>query len=263
MISDAFLMAFYGNPAPAAIVTRHATVAKLQKELASRAAVLGNLADSYDALASLASYDASGSFNTALGGLVGSTNAYLKGAGLNTIPPNDSALIPLVGGLLASTIQQQMVRDASAKIRPRLADVIAAMEKYQSEFVNFRKAVVDQGGDAAIVLSGSGLFSAVPALNAIGSPYGYTAIGSADRILANPKFQQARLGLAAVQAAQAQQQVTLVATTFDQSLSLLRRLQAQHVALENSQPTDLAGIATELGALQATINQLQAALALK
>ena len=263
MVSDAFVVARYGDPIPTEIASRRDVIAKLQKELASRAAVLNNLAATEDAFANLASYDASGSYNTALTGLVGSTNAYLKGAGLSPSPANDSALIPLVGGLIASTLQKQMVRDASAKITPLLAQVIAAMEKYRSDFVGFRETIVNQESDAANVLSGAGLYSSIPILNSIGAPYGYTAIPSADKMLADRKYRPVRAGLAAVQAALAQQQVALVATSFDQSLSALRKLKTQHIALENDQPLDLAGLASDVSALQATINQLITALALK
>ena len=109
------------------------------------------------------------------------------------------------------------------------------------------------------------IFSAVPALNAIGAPYGYTAIANADRMLrlSAPKYRAARAGLAAVQAEQSNQQSALISNSFDRSLSVLRKLQAQHAALANDQPLDLAGLAADLTALQATINQLAAALALK
>jgi hypothetical protein len=263
MLSDAFLVPFYGNPISAAIAIRHDLIAKLPKELASRAALLSNLAATEDALASLASYDASGSYNTALNGFVSSANAYIKGAGLTPIPANDSAVIPLVGGLIASTVQKQMVRDASAKITPHLAQVITVMEKYQTDFESLRELIVSQGADTANVLYGTGLYSSIPLLNSIGAPYGYTALPSADKMLTDPKYRRVRAGLSVVQAELAKQRAALVVTAFDQSLTVLRRLKTQHIALENDQPLDLAALASDVTALQATINQLSAALALK
>ncbi len=263
MVSDAFLQGIYKDPVPAAIKKRHDDIAKIQKELANRAAVLSNLASAYDAMASLSVYDASGSYNTALTGLAGSVSTYLKGAGLPPLAANVSPLVSQVAGLIAGAIQKQMIRDASAGIMPKLAAVIAAMEKYQTAFVGFKEIVESQGGDAANVLYGSGLFSALPVLNAIGTPYGYTAIANADRMLATPKYRAFRAGLAAVQAEQSSQQSALISTAFDQSLSVLRKLQSQHAALANDQPIDLAGLATDLSALQTTINQLVTALALK
>jgi hypothetical protein len=261
--SDAFMAGYYGSSDPAAMAQRQTLISQINQELAARAAVLGDLADTYAALANLATYDASGSFSTAFTALAKSADAYsalTKGPQLSAA---DTSLVATTGGALVALAQKEQIRVASARIVPLLEQVVAAMEKYQPAFTGFRDVVISQESDAAVVLYGSGLFSAVPALNAIGAPYGYAATANADKQLADPKNRAARTGLAAVQAAQLRQQIALLGTAFDQSLDALKKLPAQHAALANGTPVDFTQLAADISALQVTVSQMTAAAAAK
>jgi hypothetical protein len=258
--SDSFLMAYYGGAAADQIKQRHKLVEIIQGELALRASVLDNLANAYTSLNNLASYDASGSFNTALAGLVTATNAYLQSANIPQLTSTASSLLPAAGGFLIGELQGHQIRDASKKILVPLEQVIAAMTKYEPEFIGFRQIVISQSGDAAQVIYDTGFYSVTPLLNSIGAPYGFTALPNADTKLAEPKNRNLRAGLNAAQTALVQGQAALVSTAFDQSLSAMRKLQSQHEALDKSAPLDLSQVLEVVGQLQATVARMTAAL---
>jgi hypothetical protein len=259
-LSDSILMGYYNGVAADQIKLRHKLVEAVQGELALRASVLDNLADAYTALDNLASYDASGSFNTAAGGLVTATNAYLKGANMAQLPSDASSLLPAAGGFLVGLFQGHQVRDASDKILVPLKQVIAAMEQYEREFVGFKQIIVSQSGDAAQVIYNTGLYSVAPLLNSIGAPYGLTALPNADAKLAEAKNKSMRAGLNAGQTTLVQAQTASVSTAFDQSLSAMKKLQSQHEALDNGAPLDLSQLLEIVGELQATVATMTSAL---
>jgi hypothetical protein len=263
MTSDAFMVSYIGPDAKADVTRRHDLITKVQEELALRAAVLDNLGKTYAAFASLASYNASGNFNTALTSLTTSVNAYLKGANQPPIPADANSLIPTGGGLLVGMVQTQAVRNASGQIVPLLNQTIAAMQSHQSDFTGFKEIVESQSGDAAAVLYGAGLFSITPLLNQIGTPSGYTARPDADRILDQPGKESLRRALVAAQATLTQDQLKLVNAAYDQSLAVLKKLPEQHALLENGKPMDLSQVMDDLTALQKTVAQIATALALK
>jgi hypothetical protein len=261
-LSDAFMASYVGPTAATGMTQRSELIAKIQQELTLRAAVLGSLANTYGALAALASYDASGSFNTALSSLNTAVTAYAKAANLSP-PPSVAAQVPSGGGFLASMVQTEMVRSASHQMVPQLNQAIAAMQSYEPVFTGFKEIAESQGGDAATVLYSSGLFSMSPLLNQLGTQYGYTASPDADRLLGQPRNRALRQELAQAQASQTVDQLKLVSTAYDQSLAALQKLPAQHAALENGTPLDLSQLEADLTALQQTVARLATVLPTK
>lgn len=228
--------------------------------LSSYGRMLESLSASYGALGDLASYDASGNFNSAFASLVKDSNQFLKTAGSSTqIPQAAASAVETGGGIAIGLVQARDVKQASRNIKALLLTVIPVLEdpKTRQNMILVNQQISGQISQAARVLFATGVYSYSPLLDDLGAPLNLKSIPSADTAVAG----NARLkaGLLNVVTEEANAQAEQMAASYDKSLAALRALVPLHDSLENGAPLNLDTVIAITSQLQALAASLQAA----
>ncbi len=251
----AFNDGYYG--APDASKAKMAAIAGLQKALVPYGKMLGSLASAYQAMGSLASYDATGGFNSSIDSL--SKDAASLGQALNkpfSIPADVSGGVKAVGGFILTGVQAGDVKDASRKIEAILEKVTDALgaSRLRSDLVATQQLVQDDLSLAAANLLSQGALSYSPVLDSLGAPLGLKSGTGSDAVVkgnANVKN-----GLKSVAGEMIQEQYDAVAKSYDTCLAALNALKDQHKKLEAGEPVNIDTIIGALAQLQGLASSL-------
>ncbi|VVQ18759.1 hypothetical protein PS925_04488 [Pseudomonas fluorescens] len=216
---------------------------KLNGELSKRAAVLDKLGEVYSAFGSLAAINTAGDTESAIDKLGASINEYATARGKEQpVKASVAGVISKVGGVTAGEIQKRRVKEVSVEIRLRLivfknllADPLVA-----SQMQSYKSHVGSSYGAAVRQLWDSGLYDPTQLLNDFGSVSGMTAQKDALKTInSSPPLQRAfREFLAKRQ----EQKLTLIAESYDSTLSILGKLIGDHEKLEKGEELNLARI---------------------
>ena len=231
---------------------------QIQTALAAYGTLLDKLANAYAALGALASYDASGTFSSAVSNLCGSADNLVskmaKGgpAAANVCQPLSTGF-----GQIASAVQAQQVVDASDQIAGVLSTVIPILsDKSRRDLIVINNQLVQrQIVAAANDLYASGVFSCGPLLTALGAPLGLTPVSGVDAVI--DKHPNVKRGCLAVVSATAADSVNSAGAAYDKSVEALNALLDQHKKLKAGQPLDLDTINAILANLQGLAGKLQ------
>jgi hypothetical protein len=232
-----------------------AQIAALEDQLAKRAQFLDSLAKTYAALGALASYNAAGDFNTALGGLVSDTNGFLKAVKQPPMPTQATNVIQQIGGFFVSYLQSQQVIAASKAMRDPLNSGITAMKAGQDFYLGMQDIYVRETREAAVDLYSKNLLSVSPVLDQISAPLGLKSVANADQLVRTNKASQA--GINAVISARITQLTANIGATYQKSLEALEALPKMHDQLENGVPLDLNQISSIVSELQTLANNIK------
>jgi len=226
-------------------------MASIQKKLIQYGKLLDSLSDSYAALGELANYDATGSFNTAIGNLATDTASFgtAVGAPIN-IPTNFTGGVQAVGGFVIGWAQASAVRDGSRRIVTILEQVIAILERpsTREQLVSIQREATGQIDQAAVTLVFAGVFSYGPTLDEMGAPLGQKSTQASDAaVKANARV---LAGLRNVALETVEERTAAVAASYDKNLAALKALITLHKDLENGQPLSLSSMNSIVGQLQ-------------
>src|SRR6185312_9530319 len=123
---------------------------------------LESLAASYAALGNLASYDATGNFNSSITTLVADAKTF--GDTIKEpidVPPDATAGIKAVGGIAISAIQEHWVKEASEQIEAVVTKIILVLDNPNTEakLVPAQHRAAQEVSDAAELLFKRGFYS--------------------------------------------------------------------------------------------------------
>ena len=235
-----------------------ANIQTIQGYLGQYDKMLESLAASYGALGDLASYDASGTFNSSISSLASDTTKFAGAIGKQiTIPPNVTSGVSSAGGFLLGSLQATRVKDASAKIEAILKQIIAILgdPSTRSKLILVQGEVSAQIEQAAVTLLDKNVFSFDPILDELGAPMGMKATTSSDAAVSKDSQVQAGLRNVAVEMVDAQ--MSAVAATYDKNLAALKALVPLHDSLQHDAPLNLNSISGIVGQLQSIATLLQ------
>jgi hypothetical protein len=244
-----------GNSSSATLLAK---IAAIQGYLGQYDKILGSLTASYGALGDLASYDASGTFNSSITSLASDTTKFAGALGKPiTIPSDVTAGVSSAGGFLIASFQAGGVKDASAKLEVVLKQIIAILDDpgTRSKLIPVQAEVVGYIDQAAVTLLSTQVFSFEPILDELGAPMGMKSTTSSDTAVNKNKQVQAGLRNAAVGTMAAQ--MSSVAASYDKNLAALKALVPLHDSLQNGAPLNLDSVSSIVGQLQSIATSLQ------
>lgn len=232
-----------------------ASYAAVNNEIAKRAQVVAALADFYEAFGELAKYDASGETQAALTGLGTAIDSYRKDV-LNAGPLSQDTvgLVVHVGGLIAAERQKEMVRQASAAVRPKLTAFHDALASplVKDQFTGFKKTLASDRAAAVIYLWKQGLLDASPLVGELAADGGLTPVKNAAEVVL--KSVELSAAMQAVIARRVNGKLVAIERSYDTSVQLLADLVAEHRKLEEGAPLDLARVRALVAELTAIVN---------
>jgi len=244
-----------GNPASRTFLVN---ISAIQNRLAQYAQMLESLSASYSALGDLASYDASGTFNTSISTLSSDANKFLKSVGSGVqIPQDVGGAIKEIGGFAIGSIQASQVEEASEKIETVLKQVIPILKdsKTRELLVLNAQEVTAQINQAAVTAYATGAYSYDSVLDQIGAPLGLKSNSGSDAIVA--KNTKLKAGLLNVEIELTNEQATSAGASYDKSVAALEALIPLHESLNNGVPLNFGTLTTIVGELQNAATSLQ------
>jgi hypothetical protein len=246
-----------------------AGITQIQKALAARAVLLGQLNQVYTSFVALASYDASGQVKSGLEGLDGGINAYAQALSVASPPisPVTDAAIGDAGGLIASEAQKHQVLKASEAIVPRLQAISTLLAQETSNYSALQDEITRGLRDTALALWAHGIGAPDGIIRDQIGAFGLTYVaGSYAHACGN--------GASPARAACQAQFTTAVRTALTNRAARLAALQGQslasnqtalagligaHQALEHGKPLDLTSITAQLATIRGVIDDLNTA----
>ena len=253
-----------GRPEPTAAMLED--VQRVRRALSLRASMMGELANTYSAFSALASYDAAGEVESAVGGLTGAINSYAS-----VVSPGSAPISALTGtivakgaGQIASYAQAKRIKAASATLRILLGKMAGLLEKEKTLHTGIREAIVLGTGQSA-----KAIWRWVLAILAQSSRSNSTCLASAitrsslDRRLAalaenDPqKFGQFNEAIIKVVNYRIETQIDLQMSIVAQSIQGLTVLISQHEQLERGQDLDLATATMHVAMLRSFVDELR------
>jgi hypothetical protein len=253
-MSNAFMKSYRGTAPDEKNITA------IQIELTYRANVLNKLASAYAALGSLAGNQPGTDFKTACTSLTADLQAYGTATKSQIISAPAAAESCTVGGMIIGAVQQQQVADAVNKLLPLVTQVVSSFEANRQIYKDLDDSFADEASKATLELYNGGFFTASQLLTTFGAPYGLTPVQNADTMLHASENGAYLTALQSAGRLQIKQQITSVSSTFDASLSALKKLQTQHTALRDGKPIDLSLLLSDLNYVQSITNQMIAAI---
>jgi hypothetical protein len=170
-----------GTPDPAETILAN----EVQQELVKRAAVFESLSSAYAALGNLASYDASGNFNTAFGSLVKDVNSYLNVVQKSPINPGATSLIQSFGTIFIGLAQKHEIIVASKNLRVPLDGMINALSDplVKTQYYTFQQKATNNIGNTVRYLYHKKIYQTGNILDGFGQVYGLKTGSNLDQIL--------------------------------------------------------------------------------
>jgi hypothetical protein len=245
-----------GNADSAAFL---ANIATIQANLGQYSKLLKSLSAAYAALGDLASYDATGSFNIAIGNLATDSGKFASAVGRPiTVPSDVTSGVKQVGAFFIGYFQADEVKDASAKIETLLKQIIPILDDpaTRTKLIPVQTEVTGQINQAAATLFDQGIYSYDPLLDSLGAPLGMKSTAASDAAVAQNKRVQAGLRNVANEFASAQ---TASAASYDKSLAALKALVPLHESLQNGAPLNLDTLSRIVSQLRTLAISLQPA----
>lgn len=225
-------------------------LADVQSGMQQYAKMLESLANTYAALGDLASYNASNSFNTAMGNLGKDAQTLLTTVKSDTqIPSSVTSALGTVGGAVVGAVQQRRALEASAKTEALLKEVIPVLSNpsTRAKLVPIVSNVQDHIRSAAADAYKAGVYSYAPILNEVGAPLGLTATANSDaKVQGNAALKRA---VDNVEDEIVNEQYLAIGTSYDTSVKALQALIPLHEALQANAPINVQS-------LEALLNQL-------
>lgn len=226
-------------------------IATIQANLGQYSKLLESLSASYSALGDLASYDAAGSFDTAIGNLTTDTTKFASAVGSPiTVPSDVTSGVKQVGAFVIGYFQAEEIKDASAKIETVLEQIIPILDNpaTRTKLIPVQTQVTGQINQAAVTLFDEGIYSYDPLLDSLGAPLGMKSTAASDAAVV--KNQRVEAGLRNVMNESTDAQTAAIAASYDKSLAALKALLPLHESLQKDAPLNF-------GTLTAIVSQLQ------
>jgi hypothetical protein len=244
-----------GNPASSGYL---ANITAAQAAMQQYAKMLESLSAAYAALGSLASYDASGNFNTAIGTLGKDAQTFLTTVkSKEQIPSDVTSAIGAVGGAIIGGIQASKAKEASSKIEAVLKQVITVLQNPSTKavLVGVLSDVQDHIKGAAEDVYKAGIYSYTPVLNQVGAPLGFTANSTADaKVQGSIALKRAFFN---VEDELVNEQYAAIGDSYDKSVKALQALIPMHDALQADAPINAQSIEAFISQLQGLATSIQ------
>ena len=244
-----------GNPSSQEFLTN---MTAIQRDLSQYGKMLGSLSGSYVGLGELAGYDSAGSFNSSIDTLA--TDAKNFGSTIGkpvNFPTEATSGIKAAGGFFIGQAQARDVKDASRKIELILKQVIALLDDSatREKLIPVQTLVGGQIEQAAETLFLTGANSYGPLMDDLGVPLGLKSTSASDAAVKGNIRLQAGLRNVAIE--RGQEQIDLMADSYDTNLAALNALIPLHDSLQNDEALDLTAISSLIGQLQIIAASLQ------
>jgi len=230
----------------------------VEDELRLRQQMLSGLSDVYTSFGALCAYDASGEVEKSLGDTVQAGNSLATLLGGGAISDSAGELFAKAGGAIAGRVQDDRIKDASAKIRSLLGGIVFLLQQTneQAAVVAAREEISRGKLKVAMTFWTDDFASADGILDEQIQAYGLTPNPSA--LTQASKNLALKAGVSEVLKWRQKQEQDSQAAAYTATIQALKTLINEHAKIEAGEPVDLGSIQGNLATIQQYVDLITA-----